>query len=205
MEIEAKFRATPSQLATVASLRALGPYNLTPVPEPELQENRYYDTPDGRLAAAQHGLRVRHTGHRTLITFKGPSNVSADGVHRRDEYEFPGADPRPQSWPSGPARTLAEGLIGDQPLAPTVTVRTERRILHVERDGIPVAELCLDEGVLRGGPHERPFCELEIELLPDGAPADLDALAAVLGTLMPLVPEPRGKLQRALMLRDGAL
>lgn len=204
MEIEAKYQVSATDLARVAVMRALGPYALVPVPEPELQTNSYYDTADARLSAAHHGLRVRQIGERAVITFKGPSTVSPNGVHRRDEYEFPGADPDPNSWPAGEARTRALSLIGEQHLAPTVTVRTERHLLHAERDGVRVAVLCLDQGVLHGGGREQPFSELEIELLPGGSPVDLTALAAELGPLISLVPEERGKLQRALALRDQA-
>lgn len=202
MEIEAKFQATPADLALIAELRSLGPYQLTPAPAPELQENRYFDTADGRLSAAQHGLRVRRIGERALITFKGPASVSADGVFRRVEHEFPGDDPHPSTWPRGEARELALALIGAEALVPTVAVSTQRTILYADRDGVRVAELCLDRGLLRGGARERPFCELEVELLADGQQADLDALLGALRERLPLTPEPRGKLQRALTLRD---
>lgn len=202
MEIEAKFHVSAEDLDRVADLRSIGPYTLDPAPEPELQENSYFDTADGRLSAARHGLRVRRIGARSLITLKGPASVGADGVHRRAEYEFPGADPDPAAWPAGEPRELALALTGGEALAPTVAVSTERRILHAVRDGARVAEICLDRGVLRGGGRERPFTELEIELL-DGDPADIAALASALTGVITLAPEPRSKLQRATALADG--
>jgi inorganic triphosphatase YgiF len=200
MEIEAKYHVSPADLAVVAGLRALGPYTLVPAPKPELQENAYYDTADRRLSAAHHALRVRRIEARALITFKGPADVSPAGVHSRAEHEFPGDDPHPTAWPDGEARRIALALIGEAPLQPTVSVSTERQILHVSRGGVEVAELCLDTGVLRNAGREAPFTELEVELLPAGEPADLDALAAELDRHITLTPEPRGKLQRALEL-----
>ncbi len=200
MEIEAKYRVTDDALAKVASLRRLGAYALTPAPAPEQQTNTYYDTADGRLAAARHGLRVRRVGDRSLITLKGPAEVGSDGVHRRGEHEFPGDDPRPATWPPGVARELGLALTGGAPLAPTATVSTERHILHVERAGEHVAEICLDRGVLRAGGRERPFAEIEIELLPGGQRSDLAAIAAALEEYVVLYPERRSKLQRALEL-----
>lgn len=200
MEIEAKYRVDPADLDRVADLRVLGAYTLVPAPAPELQENRYFDTADRRLATARHGLRVRTVGDRDLITLKGPATVGADGVHSRAEHEFPGADPDPASWPRGPVRELGLALTGGAPLVPTAATSTERRILHVERGGVAVAELCLDRGVLRGGGRERPFSELEIELLPGGKPADIAALAAALAEQVALEPEPLSKQQRALAL-----
>jgi inorganic triphosphatase YgiF len=204
MEIEAKYRVGQAEIALVAALRALDPYTLAPAPAPELQENTYYDTADGRLAAARHGLRVRRVGERALITLKGPAAVDAAGVHRRAEYEFPGADPHPLSWPPGPPRELALALTGGAPLAPIAAVQTERQILHAAREGLVVAELALDRGVLRGGGREQPFTELEIELLPAGDPADIAAIAKALAAHITLDPEPRSKLQRAMALRDAS-
>lgn len=200
MEIEAKYCIAAADLATVAVLRQLGAYTLAPAATPEQQLNTYYDTADNRLAAARHGLRVRRIGEQALITLKGPAEVGPDAVHRRAEYEFPGADPHPDTWPVGVARELALALTGGAPLAPTVAVATERHKLYALRGGVQVAEISLDRGVLRAGGRERSFAELEIELLPDGGRSDLVALAAALGAHVSLQPEPRSKLQRALDL-----
>jgi inorganic triphosphatase YgiF len=204
MEIEAKFRVAAADLPRLFRLRQLGAYMLSPTPEPEQQENIYYDTADGRLTMARYGLRVRRIGDRTLVTLKGPAEVGADGVHRRAEFEFPGAEPHPAAWPPGVARDLALALTGGAPLAPLAAVITERHILHIALNDAPVAELCLDHGLLRGAAQEQPFAEVEIELLPGGTPADLTALAAALGEHVALTPEPRTKLQRALALSQTA-
>ncbi len=203
MEIEAKFRVSVADLKLASRLQQLGAYTLDRLPTPERQLNTYYDTADGRLGAARHGLRVRRIGERALITLKGPSEVGGDGVHRRAEHEFPGDDPNPAAWPPGVARELALALTGGAPLAPTVAVATERQILYALRDGAKVAELCLDQGVFRAGGRERPFSEVEIELLSAGQASDLAALTAALGAQIKLVPEPRSKLQRAMdLLRE---
>lgn len=198
MEIEAKYVVSGDDLEALASVRQLGGYTVTPAPAPEFQENIYYDTADGRLSAARYGLRVRRTGDHSLITLKGPAEVGQDGVHRRAEFEFPGADPDPRTWPGGIARDLALALTGGAPLLPRVAIRTERRVLHITRDGAQIAELCLDRGVMRSGARERPFAEVEIELREAGTPADLSALARELANRV--TPEPRSKLERALAL-----
>ncbi len=200
MEIEAKYTVSGADLEILATIKQLGAYTVAPASAPELQENTYYDTADGRLTAARHGLRVRRIGERSLITLKGPADVGHDGVHRRAEFEFPGANPDPQTWPHGVARDLALALTGGAPLLPRVVIRTERRVLHIMRDGVPVAELCLDRGVMRSGARERPFTEVEIELREAGTAADLSALARELAALVALTPELRSKLERALAL-----
>ena len=200
MEIEAKYRVSAEDLDSVASLRQLGDYALSPALAPEQQENTYYDTDDHRLTTARYGLRVRRVGARTLITLKGPADVRADAVHRRAEFEFPGNDPDPTHWAPGVARDLALALTGGAALAPKATVLTERHILHVTLHGSLVAEICLDQGLLRREGHEQPFAEVEIELLPGGTTADLSALTGALQEHVQLVPELRTKLQRALEL-----
>ncbi len=200
MEIEAKYRVSAEDLDSVASLRQLGDYALSPALAPEQQENTYYDTDDHRLTTARYGLRVRRVGARTLITLKGPADVRADAVHRRAEFEFPGSDPDPTHWAPGVARDLALALTGGAALAPKATVLTERHILHVTLNGSLVAEICLDQGLLRREGHEQPFAEVEIELLPGGTTADLSALTGALQEHVQLVPELRTKLQRALEL-----
>ncbi len=204
MEIEAKFRVAAADLAIAAALRHLGPYTLTPVASPERQLNTYYDTADRRLAAARYGLRVRRVGPVIKITLKGPAEVTPDGVQRRAEHEFPGDDPHPAAWPPGVARELGLALTGGAPLAATVAVATERHLLYAARDGATVAEIALDRGVLHAAGRERPFAEIEIELLADGRPGDIAALATALRHHVRLQPEPRSKLQRALDLLNEA-
>jgi inorganic triphosphatase YgiF len=204
MEIEAKYRVEAADLGIVATLQNLGIYHLEPAPAPEQQENVYYDTVDARLTAARYGLRVRRVGSRSLITLKGPAEVAADGVHRRSEFEFPGTNPQPTTWPAGVARELALALTGGATLVPTVTIKTQRQVLYAQREGVPVAELCLDHGMLGVGAYEQPFSELEIELLSEGVHEDLVALASALSLHITLTPEPRTKLQRALELRAHA-
>lgn len=202
MEIEAKYAVTGEALTIVAGLDRLGVYTLHPEPEPERQQNRYFDTADRRLGQARYGLRVREVGGRSLVTLKGPAEVSA-GLHRRAEYEFPHTNPDPRTWPAGPARELALALLGSAPLLPTVTVHTTREVIMAHYQGQAVAELCLDRGVIHAGQRSEPFTELEIELLPAGAERDLAALAEALREYIDISPEPRSKLRRGLALLEG--
>jgi inorganic triphosphatase YgiF len=203
MEVEAKYLLSPHDMGVVATLAQLGPYMLTPLPEPQRQQNRYFDTDDQRLAQARYGLRLRDVAGRTILTLKGPADISGD-LHRRAEYEFDHADPNPHTWPTGPARELALALIGAAPLKPTVTIHTDRTIIHACYQGRTVAELCLDRGVIQVAERVERFSELEIEQLPGGAESDLAAIADELRTLVDLRPEPRSKLQRGLALMGNA-
>lgn len=203
MEIEAKYTVSAAELDLVGSLQQLDAYILRPMPAVEHQENIYYDTADGRLSAARYGLRVRHIGERTLVTLKGPTDGN-DGLHRRAEYEFVGASPEPATWPMGVARDLALALTGGAPLVALLRIVTERRVRYAERDGVRVAELCLDQSTIFAAERTMLLNELEIEQLPDGSADDLADLAAALIKVIRLRPEPRSKLERGLaLLREG--
>jgi inorganic triphosphatase YgiF len=202
MEVEAKYAASDTDLRIVAGLSELGPYTLRAEPEPELQQNRYFDTTARRLGQARYGLRLREVGGHTLVTLKGPAEVS-EGLHRRAEYEFAHGDPNPHTWPAGPARELALALIGSEPLLPTLTILTRRERIFALYEGQAVAEICLDHGVFHVEGREVPFSELEIELLPAGAESDISAIAEALREHIALRPEPLSKLQRGLALIEG--
>ncbi len=199
MEIEAKYKISAADLDRLAALRALGPYTLH-TQAGERQRNVYYDSPDGRLAAARFGLRVRQIGHRSLITLKGPARVDEHGIHHRAEFEFPGDNPNPERWPAGPARDLAQALLLGAPVRPLLIIETNRRIIHAARDGQDRVKICLDRGTIYAGNRQAPICELELELLPAGSVYDLTELAQTLRSLIKLTPERQSKLERGMAL-----
>lgn len=202
MEIEAKFRVDDAHaFATVLALDTLGAYTLQASAESEQQRNTYYDTPDKRLQAARYGLRIREIAGRCTATLKGPGEVR-NGVHQRGEWEVETASSNPSDWPPGELREQVLQLIGDAPLEPTLTILTRRHHIIASRNQVTIAEVSLDEGAFVVGPHSRPFRELEIELLPDGSPADLEELQAALQQHIVLTPENRSKLEQGLALRE---
>ncbi len=201
MEIEKKYHLPDSaHLDRVAHLRTLGGYTLRPVEHVEQQRNTYYDTPDGLLESQRYGLRIREIDGRRIVTMKGPGTGQA-GLHRRQEWELEADDPHPATWPPGEARQHALALLADRPLIALLTITTRRRHLFGVRDNQDIAELSLDESQIEAGGQREAFCELEIELLPAGSEADLDALETALQEHLPLVPENRSKLERGLRLR----
>jgi inorganic triphosphatase YgiF len=138
----------------------------------------YFDTPDGRLAAAGMSLRLRREDRRWLQTVKGP----ADGAFGRIEHEV-GVSSRGRGLPrlqlglhdGTPAAALLRDVLGGggtgrlssgctdasalHPVFET-EVRRTRRLL---RQGATVVELALDEGWLRAGTRAEPVFELELE------------------------------------------
>ena len=162
VEIELKFQLPPANRARLE--RALATRSAERLPLRAL----YFDTPDGRLAAARMALRLRQEGPRWVQTLKG----RGDGLMQRLEDEVPVAhqgndapvlDPdRHDGTHAGRAlaRVLADGA------APEVLYVTEiqrlRRVLRCEGARV---EVSLDVGRIRAGARSVPVCEVEFEWL----------------------------------------
>lgn len=175
-ETELKFQVEPARRAAV--LRALGGAGLERV----RLSARYFDTPDGRLAAAGLALRLRREGRsRWVQTLKG----RGDGLMQRLEHEvvLAGREPplldlsRHDGTPAG--TRLREALAGQTPVERFATdiTRTRRRLATRGAAGRAQVELAFDEGHVRAGTAEQAVCEIEFELLAGSAHALL-ALAA---------------------------
>lgn len=205
MEIEAKFRVV--NRAVFTSLRqstTLGPFLLVHTPGTEHQHNTYFDTADRRLTASRVTLRVRDLGSRRIATVKRSLSTQA-GIHTREEWEVDlAAGDHPVDWPAGAARDQALIWLDGAALFPLMTIRTRRQYSYALLADIQVAEISLDEGVIIAGGRMVGFRELEVELLPSGTRADLDALVETLQARFALIPESRGKKKRGLELLDQA-
>jgi triphosphatase len=179
VETELKFQVPPGRRDAVR--RALGTAGVERV----RLAARYFDTPDGRLAAAGLALRLRREGRaRWVQTLKGRAEGRDEGLMQRLEHEVVlGARERPaldlarhDGTPVG-AR-LRAALGGAMPVERFATdiVRCRRFVRTRGGTGVAVVELAFDEGPVRAGAAERAVCELEFELI-DGAPSALLALA----------------------------
>lgn len=205
IEIEAKFRVEDDQtFPRLLGMTQVDGFALVPAPEVEYQRNIYFDTLDWRLRTGHYGLRIREVGRRRIATLKGESRINA-GIHERSEWEGEiGADDRPAAWPPGELRDRVLGLLEHAPLHQILTISTHRQHIYASRGLDPLIEVSLDEGTIHAGGRTEYFRELELELLPGGARADLDTLVAHLCAALPLIPENRSKLARGLALLEAA-
>jgi triphosphatase len=203
MEIEAKFRVGMRAVFTeLRQLTTLGPFALVHSPGIERQHNTYFDTADRRLTASRFTLRVRDLGSRRIATVKRSLSTQA-GIHTREEWEVDlDAGEHPADWPAGAARDRALAALEGEAIFPLMTIRTRRQYSYALLANTQVAEISLDEGVIRAGERAIGFRELEVELLPLGTRADLDALIDQLRARFALIPESRGKKKRGLELLD---
>jgi CHAD domain-containing protein len=189
--------------ATYAMLRrlaALGPLTLQARGQVQIYD-RYLDTWDRALLRQGWGCRLRREDGRWLVTLKAVSRCQ-DVRASRTELEIALSHPSivPADWPAGELRDKVSALSGGTHLSKLVTVRQVRRRALVVEDSRQIAELDLDRVDLRHGDITQRAYILEIELFPQGVPADLDLITFLLVHHFSLLPDARSKLQRALEL-----
>jgi len=203
VEIELKFQVPPSQRQALRrSLQSRG----APVPRMHLRAI-YYDTADGRLAAAALALRLRREGPRWVQTLK--AQTARDGHRLEHEVVLPRQRGEPALDPSRHVGTpayerFAKVLGGASGTAWVVRYRTDIwRTLRERRVRGGVVELALDEGRIEAHDRSRPVSELEIELL-RGRPEVLARIARELVQRHQLWLDVRSKAQLGQMLADGS-
>lgn len=206
MEIEAKFRVDTSTTFTeLQHMPHLGPFTLVATPGIEYQRNTYFDTADRKLNSQRYSLRVRDTGKRRIATVK--HSLSAQGgLRRHEEWEvLLTAGDHPSEWPNSPARDWALALVGDAVLLPMLAIHTQRQFIYAVHEAAVVAEISLDQGVIKAGGRELDFRELEVELVAPGGEERMNMLIAELQARFALAHEPLGKKKRGMALLDGLI
>jgi len=156
------------------------------------QDNRFFDSADGRLRLARRSVRLRRENGRVILTCKAKGSVDAVGTHRHDEWEreLPADawDVPPGDLP-GPWATVLAGA----PLTALGGFANRRLEWH---DGPHL--LCLDESDFA----VRIDRELEIETPePQAAHAHWSGQLAQWGIAW--TPQPLTKLQRWFELTRG--
>lgn len=204
-EVEYKFLVPRERLAEVeADLQAKKAERI------EMRAH-YYDTEDGRLAAAQIGLRLRQENERWVQTVKGPGQ----GPIARLEHEVvlsveDGTVPQPriERHEGSPAFALLQGALTD-PAAALLSMQGTQmtRLRSLQTQGASRIELALDVGQVtardaQGKERSSPVCELELELV-EGRLEDLRDLAQLWAQRHGLLLSTLSKAERGLRLMSG--
>jgi adenylate cyclase, class 2 len=164
LEVEVKY-AVDDFAPLEASLARWGA-GLSP---PRRDADHYFNAPDRDFARTDEAFRVRSTGPKNYVTYKGPKRDLETKTRLEVEVALADGDEAAADF-----RRLVT-LLGYRP---TAVVRKSRCVAHCERGGFPV-QVCLDEvdGLGR-------FAELEVvapEERYDAAKATVLAAAAELG------------------------
>ncbi len=198
MEIEAKF-IVPDQTAlqSLLDMRELGGFRLQPGPTKQVRDS-YRDTADRAIYRGGYACRIRSKGGQRIATLKGLGGA-AGAVHQRAEHEVTlDAGEAPADWPASPARELALNLSRGERLTELFSLSQQRHKRTVSEGDRLAAELSLDVVEMRVGDEARTAFELEVELLPDGAPDDLAPMVADLRDKWQLQPQPLSKFEQGL-------
>jgi uncharacterized protein YjbK len=148
------------------------------------QHNIFFDTDDGRLAAARLTFRLRQENEAWLLTAKGPPLAGRGALTAREEAErvlTPAlaahlaagtADPIPafaRAVPAQVAQTLARRIseaADGKPLRPTGGFRNERTQVEIALPCGTPATLALDRSLMPDGAEHH---EVELEVAPSAA------------------------------------
>jgi inorganic triphosphatase YgiF len=206
VEAELKYTALDERpLRELERAERLGPAHLG-VPRTVAELDRYLDTADLRLAAIRWACRLRSRQGRTVVSLKGPAEHAAgDLVHRRPELEGPvDASLDPLGWPASAARDRLLTMAGGALLTERFRLEQERIERSVTMRGLRIGTLSLDRVRVLFGETELGrllVVELEFEA---GDTVDHRPLAAALGQLPGITPDPLSKFERAERMLAGA-
>src|SRR5687768_5513143 len=129
LEVEVKYR-NADRAAAVATLLDWG----AALAEDRTEVDLYFQAPDRDLKATDEAFRLRRTGPKNCLTYKGPKRDTE--TKTRAEIEVALAD---GDEPAAGAERLFVAL----GYKPVTAVRKKRRVYHFRRDGFDM-EACFD-------------------------------------------------------------
>lgn len=187
-EFELKYQASPEILEKILE-KYPAQYRFT-------METTYFDTPQQDLKQLRWTLRRRLENGRPVCALKTPG----DFLHR-GEWEVEAGE-IPQALPTLCALGAPNGLLdfGKKGLFPVCGARFLRQAALLTLAGGTV-ELAADAGVFFADRRQQPFAEIEVELKSGAEEAAL-TFAAALAEEFSLIPETRGKVERAMALME---
>lgn len=187
MEVEIKLTGASEETFRAVG-ESLGPYRLGAARRKQIIDV-YYDTAARDLLARGMALRRREENGAAFFTLKARDSY-VGGVVRREEIEV---EATPDNW------QILLGKTGvAAPVAPLLTIRTERVKRTVTVEGRPVATAAFDSVDYGGGYR---FWDIEFELTEGAAEVHLRRLAAYFPDLSPTAED---KLQRGLRVTGKA-
>lgn len=160
-----------------------------------LMKTTYYDSPNRRFSSHFWTLRHRMEGESSVVCVKAPT----EDPRVRGEWQISAAEISEESIKallnSGAPMELLY-LYGAGDVQPVCGAEFIRKSVMLRFSDGSHAELAGDCGILHGKNQQLPFTELEIELY-EGAPAEMEALAALLQTRYGLKLQSKSKFARA--------
>lgn len=163
IEVEQKFPVTEIQVVE-QQLVAAGARFARPV----VQVDRYFAHPARDFAQTDEALRIRQSGQRTVITYKGPKLDQATKSREEIELPLPSADSTVDDF---------AGLLVALGFSPVAEVRKTRRTANLQRGEWSV-EAAIDDVERLGS-----FVELEVTANEETLEAARDCVASLAAEL----------------------
>lgn len=130
----------------------------------KVQQDTYLDTADWAVYRAGFSLRLRRRGDSGEVTLKALTKAK-NGFHSRREISQRLSDVT-GTWEAaeGEVSARVRAMTAGKPLRPLFEVVNRRRTVDIEREGVGLAEISLDDAqVMVDGAAKRSFCRVEIE------------------------------------------
>ncbi len=169
----------------------------------KVQQDTYLDTADWAVHRAGFSLRLRRRGEAGEVTLKALSKAK-NGLHSRREItqRLPNAA---GAWEAEPGEVTSRviAMTAGMPLRPLFDIVNRRRTVAIERDGIELAEISLDDAqVLVDGSARRSFCRVEIEESSAGGLEQAESFIEALREAGELVPTNVSKFELGLVTAE---
>ncbi|MEX1159058.1 MAG: CYTH domain-containing protein [Thermomicrobiales bacterium] len=215
-EIEAKFDIDPADRALLLSTTTIGRFSVKER-RTAAQDDIYFDTDDGLLAAAGSTLRVRRTSGGAKMTYKGRREASRDGEGHiasrpEDEAQLDASQaaaiaidlPLPELDSLSPL-ARARGIAGRAALLPVARLQNTRATMLLADDQGMTLELAVDDcvGTRLSDGRATPFDEVELETKTATRAALIETADALRSLVPSLRPSPTTKLGRTLGYGDS--
>lgn len=168
-EIEAKF-ICPEGLDLDALLSVVSTMDLQYSKElPCFQTDVYLDTSDYTLLKAGAALRIRQRGENYVGTYKS-SEKQQESIFERREFDWTLSSEAIKLWTEEKKPIIPPTIIGKlnlqgQSLRKVLAIETHRHTAILSGNDGFKAELVLDEVTFRGHKGQKPYREIEVELL----------------------------------------
>ncbi|MBN2110688.1 MAG: CYTH domain-containing protein [Methanosarcinaceae archaeon] len=199
MEIEAKFLVSDEDTFKKLSMAGhIGPFAMENMAKDNFKDI-YFDTLDMALYSAGYSFRCREKPGTIFYTLKSLDNTGS-AILKREEIEVAVAEKcEVSALEEGRLKSLVLDVIGAGSLFPLFEVMHERASCDLKSGSINVAQLSLDDVVIRFGGNERAYMEVEVELR-EGTEDELRRLADLMTGDPGLIPGSSSKFDKGLEL-----
>ncbi|MGE0057600.1 MAG: CHAD domain-containing protein [Dehalococcoidia bacterium] len=168
----------------------------------KIQHDTYFDTTDWAIYRGGYSLRVRRRGEAAEATLKALGKAK-NGFHSRREITQRLPDAAGAWETAGEVTTRVQAMTAGKPVRPLFEIVNRRRTVAIERDGVELAEISLDDAqILVDGTARRTFARVEIEESTAGGLEQAESFIEALREAGGLLPTDTSKFELGLVTAE---